>query len=136
MRRPQRLSFALVAVALVAVGCGNPPDASGYDDPLAREHFLSTCTVDTTIDTSEGVEEGTTREAELAPAETCECVFDSIQDTFPLSWDDLRAYEDEVDAADEGEVPEPPEELVKAVEQCTTQGPIAPSSDEPDAGSN
>lgn len=138
MRRPHRLLLVSIATVLAVAGCARPPQASGYDDPLAKENFMATCTLDTTIDDSEGVEEGTTRTAELAPASTCECVFEIIQDT--LSWDELTAYEDEVDAAEEGNVPDPPAALVTAVEQCTSQGPIAPGDDTgdatDDAGSN
>lgn len=110
-----------VTMLMFVAACGPKQDAGEYGD-TAQEHFVEGCTTERTVT------DGELQVDELGSEALCQCVYDNINTNnaeakYPLQWDALRDYEKEVEKADSGSIPEPPAELIDAVELCTTAGP-------------
>jgi hypothetical protein len=134
---PRTSRFVAVVAACVAVvalaGCtGTVARVTGYG-PDAYKNFIDGCTVNRTIVNGHAVE------TKLAAPDFCTCVYNDIADKtkndqpnnarYPVSWDDLTSYESKVAGAKVGEMPTPPANLTKAVNNCPRgTGPSVPSS--------
>jgi len=115
-----RHGLAVFAMAMVAASCTGTTVVKDYGKE-AKANFVQACHMDTRIVDHEIVKR------ELAPINTCRCIYTSMKDEFKLPWDDLSDYEAAVANASPGEAPEMPAQLRKAIAKCTTAGPSAPS---------
>ncbi|HBX77645.1 MAG TPA: hypothetical protein DEG43_08365 [Acidimicrobiaceae bacterium] len=102
-------------VILSASGCyqGNHP--TSYD-AQAKSNFLAACTEEVIS------KNATTTVVPLADKDDCVCIYESISDTksdYYLRWEDLQAFETKQAKAKEGEMPQPPKRLTKAITACT-----------------
>lgn len=120
-----RLVGAAVAssLALIVSACGGITNVSDYGDDL-KANFVRECETETFAENT------TTSIDVLSDTSTCECIYTEMKDRFSLSFDDLKAYEDELADATEGDVPTPPEEITKAIAFCTAEGPQPETSED------
>jgi hypothetical protein len=116
-----RRVLVLAAVAVTAASCTGATIVKDYG-PEAKQNFVNACEQDISVVNHEIERE------KLAPRPTCVCVYTAMKDEFRLPWDDLAEYEKEVAAAPDGEAPEMPPQLRKAVAKCTTAGPSVPAA--------
>ena len=115
-----RRVLVLVTVAVVAASCTGTTVVKEYG-PEAKQNFVNACEQDISVVNHEIVRE------KLAPRPTCVCIYTAMKDEFRLPGEDLADYEKEVAAASDGEPPEMPQQMVKAIDKCTTTGPSVPS---------
>jgi hypothetical protein len=131
-RTPRFVAVVLACVVAAALsGCTNTvPRVTGYGTE-AYKNFMDGCTVTRTIVDKKQVV------TPLAKDNFCTCVYNDIADTnkdgnpnnarYPISWDDLSSYEAKVAGGTAGQLPTPPANLTKAIDNCPRgQGP-APS---------
>jgi len=99
-------AFVLVSGVLLT-GCPNQLPRE-YNSEVKR-NFVDACTEDLSV------ESGTRVTEKLAPNSYCECVYTFMKDRYKLSFDDMKAYEDKVASAKDGEQPDMPDKLAKAI---------------------
>jgi hypothetical protein len=113
----------VLGVAVAVSGCYRSPNPTEYG-ANARAYFVSGCTSETKA------KDGTTSTVVLASKSSCTCVYEAISDSNGknfIKWDDLKAYEDKVNAAN-GSTVEQPKRLARAISDCKELGPVAPST--------
>ena len=123
-RRSLRVLLALsVVLAVVLSGCYQDPNPTDYGD-AAKANFIEGCTED--VD----AKGGTTTVVTIQTKSVCECIYELIESPgegekgkYPIDWDDLTAYEAKQAAAKAGDLPEPPKNLTKVIEECKPSGP-------------
>jgi hypothetical protein len=104
--------FVLAGLAVLS-SCSGVARISGYGKDL-KANFVTTCHQDVQVG------HGTTTIVELASEDYCGCVYDKLPDS-GLTVDELKAYESKVAKAKAGEMPDMPDELRKATEDCAAK---------------
>lgn len=124
--RPRATTLIVATLALLGTSCAVTTDASGWDDPKAKAHFLATCQGDTRVGNA------TTTVVPLASEEFCGCVFEDLTTKHKLAWEDLLEYEKRQADAKDGELPDPPTQVTQAIEACQrvdAAGPTVPDAE-------
>ncbi len=125
-RWSSRSALTILIVSLTGlVACAGQTRVTDYG-PEAEKNFVGDCTQERTIVDKKQVV------TELATKSYCTCVYNGIQKTFPLPWDDLTDYEEKVADADVGELPPPPKQLDQAMAECAKAGPTVPETTDED----
>lgn len=126
---PRLRAASLMVAALVMTSCAVRTDATGWDDPRAKTHFVDACTTDTEVVREGG--ESRVVERELASERFCTCVFEDLKSKHKIAWDDLLEFEERLADAEVGGVDGIPSQVNKALDACQDSagtGPVAPSS--------
>ena len=113
----------IVICALVLVGCGVGQNITDYGKDL-KDNFVAACHTDVRTGG------GTTSTIKIStPDGFCECVYDRLQNTYRFDFDKWKTYEAQVADAKKGNIPDVPDEVKKAMNDCPlTAGPVAPTT--------
>ncbi len=114
----------LAICALTLVGCGVGQNITEYGTDL-KANFVAACHTDVHAN---GKTTSTTKIS--TPDNFCECVYDRLDKTYRFDFDKWKAYEAQVADTKKGSrVPDPPEEVTKAMNDCPLKsGPAAPTT--------
>lgn len=121
--RRARAGALLLVGAMTVTGCYQNPDPTEWG-PAAKANFVLGCTTEVTA------KGGTTTSVAIQTKAVCECIYELIKKPevgeagkYAIEWSAMKEYEQKQADAKPGDLPTPPEQLTKAIDDCEVAGP-------------